>query len=82
MDFASKNPLTLDHIYAIKNQGSRDANMSNAVKNDMLSQMKNAQNMPTSASGANSQADGTVSGDDQLFASLFGEELDNDNLFG
>jgi hypothetical protein len=48
----------------------------------MLSQMKNAQNMPTSASGANSQADGTVSGDDQLFASLFGEELDNDNLFG
>ena len=82
MDFASKNPLTLDHIYAIKNQGSRDANMSNAVKNDMLSQMKNAQNMPTSASGANSQASGEVSSDDQLFASLFGEELENDNLFG
>ena len=82
MDFASKNPLTLDHIYALKTMPVRDKAVANAVKKDMLGQMKNAQTMPTSASGANSQADGTVSNDDQLFASLFGEELENDNLFG
>lgn len=82
MQFAQKNPITLDHIYALKNQGNRDKAVANAVKNDMLDQMKNAQNMPASASGANSQASGAVSDDDKLFASLFGEELENDNLFG
>jgi len=82
MAFAKNNPLTLDHIYALKTMPVRDKAVANAVKKDMLGQMKNAQGMPTSASGANSQADGTVSSDDQLFASLFGEELENDNLFG
>jgi hypothetical protein len=82
MEFARDNPLTLDHIYALKTMPVRDKAVANAVKKDMLGQMKTAQGMPTSASGANSQADGTVSSDDQLFASLFGEELENDNLFG
>ena len=73
--------MTLDHVYSIKNQGQRDTNVANSTKNDMLSQMKNARSMPTSASGANSQA-GNVSSDDQMFASLFGDDAENDNLFG
>ena len=81
LTFAQKTPMTLDHVYSIKNQGQRDTNVANSTKNDMLSQMKNARSMPTSASGANSQA-GNVSSDDQMFASLFGDDAENDNLFG
>ena len=81
MEYARTTPLTLENIYQAKNQGQRDANIANSTKQDMLSQMKNAQSMPTSASGANSQG-GQVSADDQMFASLFGDEQDNNNLFG
>ena len=48
----------------------------------MLKQMKNTQGMPSSASGANSQGSGTASDDDQMFARLFGGELEKNNLFG
>tara|TARA_R100000808_G_C2154335_1_gene165247 strand:+ start:4994 stop:5932 length:939 start_codon:yes stop_codon:yes gene_type:complete len=81
IEYARTTPMTLEHIWAAKNQGKRDANISNAAKKDMLGQMKNAQSMPTSASGANNQG-GQVSADDQMFASLFGDSIDNDKLFG
>tara|TARA_Y100000593_G_scaffold26883_1_gene53536 strand:- start:8335 stop:9231 length:897 start_codon:yes stop_codon:yes gene_type:complete len=81
MEFANKTPMTLDHVYTLKNMGKRDANIANSTKEDMMNQMKQAQNMPQSASGANSQ-NANISKDDQLFASLFGDDLDNDNLFG
>ena len=81
INYAQTTPMTLDHIWAAKNQNQRDANISKATKNDMLGQMKNAQSMPTSASGANNQG-GQVSADDQMFASLFGDNIDNDKLFG
>lgn len=81
LEYAKNTPLTLENIYQAKNQGQRDANIANSTKKDMLSQMQNAQNMPTSASGANSQG-GNVSQDDQMFAQLFGDEQENNNLFG
>ena len=81
MEFANKTPMTLDHIYNIATQKSRDANIASSTKKDMLKQMKTAQDMPNTASGANSQG-GNVSQDDQLFAELFGDNVGNDNLFG
>ena len=47
----------------------------------MASQMKNVRNIPTSASGANSQQT-EKSPDGQLFDSLLGMDSDLDNLFG
>ena len=81
MEFANKTPMTLDHIYNIATQKVRDANIASSTKKDMLQQMKTAQDMPNTASGANSQG-GNVSQDDQLFAELFGDSVSNDNLFG
>jgi hypothetical protein len=81
LEFANNTPITLDHYYIAKNMNQRDANIAKATKTDMLNQMRNTQNLPTSASGANSQG-GAVSDDDMTFARLFGSDLENDNLFG
>ena len=49
----------------------------------MLSQMHNVRNQPTSQSNANSSAgDSNLSQDDQMFKQLFGDMIENDNLFG
>jgi len=82
LHFADNSPQTLDDIYTVKNMRQRDANIAQATKTDMLKQMKNTQGMPSSASGANSQGSGNVSDDDQMFARLFGGELEKNNLFG
>ena len=47
----------------------------------MANQMKNVRNIPTSASGANSQGSGG-NHDDNLFDALLGSDGDLDNLFG
>ena len=46
-----------------------------------MNQMKNVRNIPTSASGANSQGE-TVSEDRNVFNSILGNDNGVDNLFG
>ena len=48
----------------------------------MVKQMKNVRNMPTSASGANSQGNNQKNPDDSIFDSLLGTVSELDNLFG
>ena len=63
------------------NRDRNNANVANSTKQDMLKQMKNVRDIPTSQSGANS-AKKSESPDDQLFDSLLGLDGGVDNLFG
>ena len=63
------------------NRDQANANVVQSTKNDMLTQMKNVRNIPTSASGANSQADEKTP-DNAIFDGILGLDGDLDNLFG
>lgn len=77
---ARNHKLSLDDIYYILNKDKAAANVANSTKQDMLNQMKNVRNIPTSASDANSQAQ-PVSTNDKIFDSILDLDSGIDNLF-
>ncbi len=78
---AKNHIMTLDDIATILNKDTTAKNVASSTKKEMLNQMKNVRNMPTSASGANSQ--GTVVSEDRnVFDSILGTGNSVDNLFG
>ena len=78
---AQQHVMTLDDVNYLLNRNQNNTNVANSTKADMLNQMKNVRNMPTSASGANSQ--GTQrSESDEVFDLINGFDSDVDNLFG
>ena len=79
---AKQHILTLDDIHYLLNKDKTAANTANSTKQDMLNQMKNVRNIPTSASGANSQGSKEQSMEDNVFNALKGVDEDLDNLFG
>ena len=79
---AKEHVLTLEDIHYLLNKDKTAANTANSTKKDMLSQMKNVRNIPTSLSGANSQGSKEQSMEDNIFDSLKGVDGDLDNLFG
>jgi hypothetical protein len=81
MGEAKKHVLTLDDINYLLNRDKVAANVAQATKQDQLNQMRQVRSMPTSASGANSQAP-PVSVDDNLFDGILGLDDGIDNLFG
>ena len=82
VEAAKEHILTLEDIHYLLNKEKTATNTANSTKKDMLNQMKNVRNMPTSASGANSQGSKEQSVEDNLFDSLKGLDGDLDNLFG
>ena len=78
---AKGHTLTLDDINILINKEKVAQNTANATRRDMASQMKHVQNMPTTASAANSQQT-DASPDDSVFDSLLGADGGIDNLFG
>ena len=78
---AQKHIMTLDDVNYLINRDANNTNVANSAKKDMLSQMKNVRNMPTSASGANSQDPGR-SESDEVFDAIKGLDDGVDNLFG
>jgi hypothetical protein len=78
---AKSHILTLEDIDLLINRDKANANAVQSAKNDMLNQMKNVRNIPTSASGANSQAENKTP-DNQLFDGILGLDDNLDNLFG
>ena len=81
MTEARKRQLTLDDIHLLLNKDRVKSNVAKNTKKDMLKQMKNVRNIPTSASGANS-AQVEQSPDDNVFNSIVQSDGDIDNLFG
>jgi len=78
---AQEHIMTLDDVNYLLNRDANNTNVANSTKKDMLNQMKNVRNMPTSASGANSQ--GTErSESDEVFDAIKGLDDGVDNLFG
>jgi hypothetical protein len=80
VDKAKTHKLTLEDIYYILNKDKTAANVANSTKQDMLNQMKNVRNIPTSASDANSQPK-QANASDNVFDALLGMDGDIDNLF-
>jgi len=78
---AQEHVMTLDDVNYLLNRGQNNDNVANSVKKDMLNQMKNVRNMPTSASGANNQDPGRSQSDD-VFDVIKGIDGGVDNLFG
>lgn len=78
---AQQHTMTLDDVHYLLNRDKAAQNVASNTKKDMLNQMKNVQNMPTSASGANSQGQAT-SEEREIFNSILGNESGVDNLFG
>ena len=81
MGEASKRRITLDDVYHLLNKDRVSQNVANNTKDDMLKQMKNVRNIPTSASGTNS-AQVQSSPDSDAFDQIIGSDGDIDNLFG
>jgi len=80
-DQASSHTLTLNDVHYLVNRNKNAQNVAQSTRKDMLNQMQNVRNMPTSASGANSQGD-TQSPDRNVFDSILGFDDSVDNLFG
>ena len=78
---AKEHILTLEDVHYLLNKDKTAANTANSTKQDMLTQMKNVRNIPTSASGANSQGSKEERPDDIVFNALKDLDGDLDNLF-
>ena len=78
---AQTHKMTLDDINYIVNKDLAAANVADSTKKDMLNQMKNVRNMPTSASGANSQRVESNK-DRDVFDNILDFDNSVDNLFG
>ena len=78
---ANKHTLSLDDVNYLLNRDKAAQNVAQSTKQDMLNQMKNVRNMPTSASGANSQGV-EKSQDREVFENILGHDGNVDNLFG
>jgi hypothetical protein len=79
---ASQKVMTLDDAYFLINKDMQAKNIANNTKKDMLNQMKNVRNIPTSASDSNNQGDSQKTPDNKLFDNMLGLDEDVDNLFG
>lgn len=79
---AKSHRMTLDDVNYLLNRDKVAQNTANATKADMMNQMKNVRNMPTSASGVNSAGKPKKSQEDRVFDAMLGMDAELDNLFG
>ena len=79
---AQSRRLGLDDIHYLLNKDRAAKNVANNTKQDMLKQMKNVRNIPTSASDSNNQGDNKKSQDDSVFDGIANLDGGLDNLFG
>ena len=77
---AKGHVLTLEDVNYLLNRDRAATNTANSTRQDMLSQMKQVRNIPTTASGANSQ--GQKDPDADLFDSILSLDGGMDDLFG
>jgi len=72
---------TLDDLYELTYRDKSNARIAQNTRNDMMEQMQNVRDIPTSASGFNSPR-AEASMDDQVFDDVAGTGLDMNDLFG
>ena len=81
MEKANSHVLTLEDLHLLVNRDKIAQNTADSTKKEMLSQMKNVRNIPTSASNTNSAGDAVKSVDDEIFDALNNTDSGIDNLF-
>lgn len=79
---AQSRKLTLDDIHFLINKDKTVTNVANNTKQDMLNQMKNVRNIPTSSSDSNNQGSNKKSANDSVFDTMANLDGGLDNLFG
>ena len=67
---AKGRPFSYDDMYLLLNRDKVAQNVASSTKTEMLGQMKQARNIPTSQGGTNSAPAPTKSADDSIFDSL------------
>ena len=73
--------MTFEDMYMIVNKGKVNQNVANATKNDMLNQMKNVREIPTTASSANNA--GQINNvNDNVFDALLNSDGNIEELLG
>ena len=78
---AKTRRMTLDDVHYLMNRDKAQTNVANSTKADMMKQMKNVRNIPTTASGVNSPR-AERSTDDQIFDDLVDNGSGIEELFG
>jgi hypothetical protein len=73
--------LTLDDVHYLLNRDKTASNVAQSTKKDMLNQMKNVRDIPTSVSDANNQGQ-NQDANSSVFDDILGLDNDVDNLFG
>jgi|TARA_R110002012_G_scaffold193148_1_gene360754 hypothetical protein len=73
--------LTLDDVHYLLNRDKTAANVAQSTKKDMLNQMKNVRDIPTSVSDSNNQGQ-TRDANATVFDDILSLDDDVDNLFG
>ena len=77
----SERGITFDDMYAMVNQNKVNANVANATKKDMINQMKNVRDIPTSIGSANNA--GKVNDiNDRAFDALLNSDGNIEELLG
>ena len=72
--------LSFDDMYLLTNQGKVNQNVANATKKDMLNQMKNVRDIPTSQSSSNN-AGAPNNPTDSVFETLLSSDGNIEELF-
>ena len=80
MTEADQRRLTLDDVHYILNRDKTAKKIDNSARQDVMRQMKTAQKIPSSATGASNAGETTT--DDKMFDSLLGLEGNMSELFG
>ena len=78
--FSTKG-MTFDDMYLVMNSGKVNQNVANATKKDMLNQMQNVRNIPTSTSAANNAGE-PVSQNDSVFDAMLNSDGNIEDLLG
>ena len=73
MDYAKKHTLTLEDVYYLKNRDNRDSQVANNTRQEVINQMKNVRQMPTSVASAGNTQREEKSVDDAVFDKLLSE---------
>lgn len=78
---AKTHTLTLDDAFYVVNRGKANSEVAQNTKKEMLGQMRNVRNIPTSVGNTNS-AQVEQSTEDGIFDALLGSDGNIDDLFG
>ena len=81
LEKAKGRPFTYDDMYYLVYRDKVNQNVATSTKNEMLGQMKQARDIPTSQGGTNSAPAPTKSADDSIFDSLVDSDGGLSDLF-